>query len=302
MAKAGLAKAHEDFKFIRDGHEEMPMHIAMENFSDSFETAELHGEQAMPAKRELSITYGGPALGKLYYEVKGQRNNKLNGMALRKQLDQWVEYGTMEADVADALKNLQGNQEKWLDLSDKYFVLLGAASAMGPLNLLLSLGANVVCVARPNALKGIFERAKNSPGKIFFPVKKGVDWKGMLAKGDMAGLSKVSGCDLLTETPEIANWITSVAAGKPLTIGNYTYLDGALHVQIAVACDCIISKLCKVRPDTSIAFLGTPTDAHVVTSDAAAVAESNYRKAPLWHKYEWRKLLRRRNILHDTAV
>merc|ERR1712217_477530 len=98
----------------------------------------------------------------------------------------------------------------------------------------------------------------------------------------MAGLSKVSGCDLLTETPEIANWIVSVATGKPLTIGNYTYLDGALHLQIAVACDCIIEKVCKARPDTSIAFLGTPTDAHVVTTEAAAAANAAYEKAPLW--------------------
>jgi hypothetical protein len=41
------------------------------------------------------------------------------------------------------------------DLSDKYFVLLGAGSAMGPLLLLLSLGANVVAVDldRPNIWK-----------------------------------------------------------------------------------------------------------------------------------------------------
>merc|ERR1719277_779155 len=236
----------------------------------------------MPTKRELSINYGGPTFGKAYYKFRNQRNTNLKGMALRKQLDEWVEYGTMEADVADALKTLQMNQDKWLDLSDMYFVLLGAASAMGPLSFLLSHGANVVAVARPNALKGILRKAKNSPGRVLFPVRKGTNWKALVAAGDMEGLSKVSGCDLLTQTPEIAAWVAGVAPGKQLTIGNYTYLDGASHVQIAVACDCIMEKLCRARRDTAVAFLGTPTDAHVVTKEAAAAADEAHKQAPLW--------------------
>merc|ERR1719277_1244691 len=236
----------------------------------------------MPTKRELSINYGGPTFGKAYYKFRNQRNTNLKGMALRKQLDEWVEYGTMEADVADALKTLQMNQDKWLDLSDMYFVLLGAASAMGPLSFLLSHGANVVAVARPNALKGILRKAKNSPGRVLFPVRKGTDWKALVAAGDMEGLSKVSGCDLMTQTPEIAAWVAGVAPGKQLTIGNYTYLDGASHVQIAVACDCIMEKLCRARRDTAVAFLGTPTDAHVVTKEAAAAADEAHKQAPLW--------------------
>merc|ERR1712190_122047 len=120
----------------------------------------------------------------------------------------------MEADVAKALKTLQLEQEQWLDLSDMYFVLLGAASAMGPLSFLLSLGANVIAVARPGALRGIMQRAQDSPGRLLFPVRKGSDWKGLLAAGDFEGLSKLSGCDLLTQPPEIASWVAGVAPGK----------------------------------------------------------------------------------------
>ena len=249
MARAGLQAAQETFTFIREGHPEMPMKVAMEKLAtDAFETAELQGDQPRPGKQELSLSYGG-MLGRPYYQFKRQRTKQLVGMDLRKQLDQWVEWGTMEADVAEALKTLQMNQDKWLDLSDMYFVLLGAASAMGPLSFLLSHGANVVAVARPNALKGILRKAKNSPGRVLFPVRKGTDWKALVAAGDMEGLSKVSGCDLMTQTPEIAAWVAGVAPGKQLTIGNYTYLDGASHVQIAVACDCIMEKLCKARKD-----------------------------------------------------
>merc|ERR1719277_973523 len=139
----------------------------------------------MPTKRELSINYGGPTFGKAYYKFRNQRNTNLKGMALRKQLDEWVEYGTLEADVADALKTLQMNQDEWLDLSGMYFVLLGAASAMGPLSFLLSLGANVIAVARPKALQTILRQARRSPGRVLFPVKRGSEWKDLLAQGDL---------------------------------------------------------------------------------------------------------------------
>jgi len=217
----------------------------------------------------------------------------ISGIELRQQLDAWVEYGSIEKDVADALKSLQLNQDKWLDLSDTYFVLLGAASAMGPLNFLLSLGANVVAVARSGALKDILRKAKDSPGKLIFPVKKGFDWHALAQAGDFDGLSKISGCDLLKEPPEIANWLTTVAPGKRLCIGNYTYLDGAAHVQIAVACDVIMEKLCNARASTALAFLPTPTDALVVTEESATVAREAHKHAPLWCKaYEALGLLK----------
>jgi len=163
-----------------------------------------------------------------------------------------------------------------------YFVLLGAASAMGPLEFLLQLGANVVAVARPRALKGIFEKVKNSPGKLLFPVKKGSNWRTLMQDDNIEALSKISGCDLLKEPPEIANWLTTVAPGKKLCIGNYTYLDGAAHVQIAVACDAIMQRVCKMRADTALAFLPTPTDALVVTDESAHAAQAAYRECPVW--------------------
>mmetsp|Transcript_128340 Transcript_128340/g.411294 ORF Transcript_128340/g.411294 Transcript_128340/m.411294 type:complete len:776 (-) Transcript_128340:630-2957(-) len=304
MARAGLESAQESFQFIRDGHEEMSMKVAMEKLgTNPFDSAEVCGVKDAPSKRELSLTYGAPMLGAPYYKFKAQRNTKITGMDLRKQLDKWGEYGTVEQDVVDALKTLQGKQDEWLDLSDMYFVLLGAASAMGPLHFLLSLGANVIAIARPKALMGILKQAKNGPGKVIFPVAKGTDWKGLLAKGDYDALAKVSGCDLMTQTPEIAAWVAAVAPGKRLTIGNYTYLDGALHVQVAVACDCIMQRLCKERKDTALAFLGTPTDAHVVTKEAAAAAIEAHKTAPVWMKiWEGVGVLKRNKALTSNGI
>jgi hypothetical protein len=48
----------------------------------------------------------------------------------------------------------------------------------------------------------------------------------------------------------------SVAPGKRMVIGNYTYLDSDLHVKLSLAADAIIGGLCKARPDTGVAFLG----------------------------------------------
>ena len=62
--------------------------------------------------------------------------------------------------------------------------------------------------------------------------------------------------------------LETVCPGAQLTVGNYTYLDGALHVQLALACDAIMQRLCAARADTALAFLCTPTDNHVITADA----------------------------------
>lgn len=79
-------------------------------------------------------------------------------------------------------------------------------------------------------------------------------------------MAKNSGCNLFTQTPEICNWVKSVEPGKPLIIGGYAYLDGALHVKVAMAMDAIMEGVCAVRKDTALAFLCTPTDCHMIPS------------------------------------
>ena len=51
-----------------------------------------------------------------------------------------------------------------------------------------------------------------------------------------------------------------------------SYLDGALFVRIAVAMDAIAQALVARRPSTTLAFLGTPTDCHLVPATARAAA------------------------------
>ncbi len=60
-----------------------------------------------------------------------------------------------------------------MDLSQHYFVLLGAGSAMGPLPLLLALGANVyaVDIDRPGVWSKLIGMARASSGEFTFPVR-----------------------------------------------------------------------------------------------------------------------------------
>ena len=205
-------------------------------------------------------------------------------MALKEQLTKWVEYGTIEPSAAEAISTVNANRD-WLDLSDQYFVLLGATSAMGPLHFLLKHGANIVAVDlnRDFIWKKLFTAVRNSPGTLIFPVERGL--KGIDSMSDDE-LAKKSGCDLLSKTPEIANWILGCKEleKKALTIGNYTYLDGALHVQLSLACDSIIKRICDERKDTAIAFLCTPTDDHVVPKEAYLAAKESLksRGPPTW--------------------
>ena len=54
------------------------------------------------------------------------------------------------------------------------FVLLGAGSAMGPFEVLMSLGANVIAIDLDRSFiwKRLIERARNSSGSITFPMSK----------------------------------------------------------------------------------------------------------------------------------
>lgn len=78
--------------------------------------------------------------------------------------------------------------------------------------------------------------------------------------------------------------MSKVCPQKKVTVGNYTYLDGALHVQLSLACDAIISKLAEKRSDLALAFLCTPTDIHCVPKAAHDAMKQNLKSAPFWQK------------------
>lgn len=258
-AAAGLNWLHQNFEFVRDG-KTMPLAEAMTAFKSTFKTGTIKGEKPKSAAgASLKIPYKG---------------KMLEGEALQRQVERWVAYGTIEPSAGEAILAVMRNSE-WRDLSGKHFVLLGASSAMGPLKLLLELGASVVAIDidRPRVWSGLLKLARASSGTLTFPLS--ADQSSLKTDADLAA---AAGCNLLTQTPEILDWLKSVHPRELLVVGAYAYLDGELHVRVSLAMDAIIKGLVEdsTRPSVTPAYLCTPTDIHVITKEAHDAAVRNF--------------------------
>jgi hypothetical protein len=265
-AKAGLNYLHDNFEFIR-GDKTMKLSEAMKNIQGNFHTGFIKGKKSK-TENELVIPYKG---------------KQLKGKELQKQIERWVSYGTIEPDAGEAILQVINNPS-WCDLSDKYFVLLGAGAAMGPFEVLMSLGANIIAVDLdlPRIWKRLITIAQESSGTITFPLKK--PQSEIDTSNNFEEIFANAGSNLSKQTPEINNWLQSLYPDKSLTIGCYVYLNGEDHVKVALACDAIMKQMSENRR-SALAFLCTPTDAHVITTDARRAAIANLKS------YRWINLL-----------
>lgn len=259
IAQAGLDKAYDIFEFVGKDGSAVSFREAMEaKNSEKFFTGVVKGEGTVKADG-MEVPYKGKIL---------------KGQALKDQVKAWVDYGTIEPSAGEAIIGCVDNPS-WVDLSDRYFVLLGAGSAMGPLHVLLALGANVIAVDldRPFIWKRLIGLAKNSTGTMTFPLKK--DQSSLKTDDD---LYENAGCNLFTHTPLIRDWLMDLYPGKKFTVGSYAYLNGALHVQVSLAMDGITKYLSEKRPGTSLAYLCTPTDLHLVPKEAWEASVANFKE------------------------
>lgn len=240
MAERGLAASYEGFVFHRDGMS-LPLKQAMDiHVGEFFHTAVIEGR----APRQL----------RLNIQHKGKR---LQGASLQQQIKQWIERGIIEAEHGrDVLQTLDDPHA--LDLSAHTFVLLGAGSEVGPIKILLALGATVVAIARnkPDNWKRLIKLAQESSGRLVIPCTLDPENK------SPDEIAHFAGADLLTHTPEIAHWLAGFQ--QPLNIGSYAYLDGAKHVQVVMAMDAITQYLLQRRNDITLSYLLTPSDVYCV--------------------------------------
>lgn len=282
VAEAGLAKAYETFQFV-DGDVANATSFAKamaSTGSNPFHTGFIQGE-APKNTNVLEVPYKGKTL---------------SGQSLKDQVDKWVNYGTIEKSAGDAIKNCV-DRPGYLDLSDRYFVLLGAGSAMGPFLVLMALGANVIAVDLDRA--GIWKRlltiAKKSSGTMTFPLKAPQS-----SYSNEDELYAASGCNLFTDTPRIRDWVISLYPGKKISVGSYAYLNGALHVQVSLAMDAICKDLSEKR-QASLSYLCTPTDLHVITKEAHEASAQEYKTFSSKPYCMFMKLLGRR-FLRKNAM
>ena len=123
-----------------------------------------------------------------------------------------------------------------------------------------------------------------------------VDSTSRATNRDRDALAEAAGCDLMMEPREIGAWLQEWVKTLPkkarVCIGNYTYLDGALHVKLALCADYLIQTVLEASKSLSkpaaCACLCTPTVAHLVPSDVAQAASGDFggrlRKAFGWEK------------------
>lgn len=255
IASAGLASAHRRFQFARNG-----------------ELSSL--ESALHASARLgTATIRGRSAGETGFSVP-YRGQRLFDGDLRRQLDQWVLAGTAEPEFAASLHLLLDNPD-WLDLTDLEFAVLGAGAEMAPTRSLLRWGATVHAVDLPQAATWtrLIAIARATSGTLHIPLAPSEDDHLVVHPDEDHVIAELAGVDLLTDTPEIAQWLARDDA--PLTLGSYAYADGAKHVRLSVAVDVIVEAIRASGRQLQLAYLSSPTDVYLVPN--AAVDESQRR-------------------------
>jgi hypothetical protein len=255
----GLMSVHHRFRYRRGG-EDLPLVAAVEP----------DGEPALHTVTVEGIQRGGPDVLSVPY-----RGGRLVADDLAAQLDRWLAAGTAEPSFAAAVRAVQA-EPGWLDLRDVTVVVLGAGAQMGPLVSLLDWGARVVAVDLPDPRiwARIIRLARAGAGRLSVPVSRPLP-----ATAADDEIAAVAGVDLVARTPQLAAWLAGIEG--PFTLGSYVYAEGAAHVRASVAVDAVTAALLPARPEVSLAFLATPTDAFAVPAEVVQESRRRYAERTL---------------------
>jgi hypothetical protein len=282
IAKEGLAEAYKQFRYVDDANgDARPLHETMAEVtitSPSFGSGIVRGK--LPCKQP---TLQVPYKGKL-----------LEGSELSAQCTKWREAGVMEPSADTALQSLATDDSKqpWVNLSGRHFVILGAGSQMGPTETLLKLGATVHAIdipGRPLLWKKLLAKVINTCGTLIFPIvsaESGTE-RVFESETELEEASQLAGVNALEQPKELAAWVSTQAPGMPITIGCYTYLDGADFVRVAMACDAVEATACRLRPaaEVSLAFLNSPTECFLMPPEAQEMASARWQgRYSIWEQ------------------
>ena len=99
----------------------------------------------------------------------------------------------------------------------------------GPVLPLLNMGFTVVCVARNGTkLTTMMRKMDKLAGELVVPLSKPLAECG----SSPDALFAAAGADLLTQTPELIEWISALFPEKTLVIDSLAYLDGEAGVSL----------------------------------------------------------------------
>ena len=189
------------------------------------------------------------------------RGSVLEGERLRGQLAAWVDAGVVEPSFAAAVGEVVDHPE-WLDAGGHRVMLVGAGAEMGPLETLLSWGADVMAVDLPRSKAWRYKKAMahRGSGTLTFPVDEDGE----------------EGADVVHQPGQVLEWVRRERGEAPLAIGMHAYADSGVHVRVSAAVDALMSRLTGDDPRAALAWLATPTDAFVVPPEVVAEARSRW--------------------------
>jgi len=285
-AKAGLAWMYDNFEHVdAEGSAPRKFKDMLAAEKGSYTTGVVKGAPKAKGSLPFVVPYDGGWSPSRAQPPPMPRSGK-TGDAIKALAGKWVGNGIIEPDAGVALNWTVDYFDSGKNLNDCYFVLIGAGSAMGPCSKLLEMGGNVVAIDIPGkwgeraaaTWTRLFGLAAASPGgSLIYPIDP--------ANAALDPAERTAGADLMAEPGKIANWLvqwqSTLPKGAKVCVGNYTYLDGDLHVKLALCADACIAALQKARPETAVAFLCTPTDIHACTRASHSAAKV---AAAFWHK------------------
>lgn len=254
IAQQGLETAKSLFNFNR-AEQSQTLTSAMANIKDQpFESFILKGT-------------GSSTIEPWFIPYHGK---KLQGEALLQQIELWEQQQVIEPSHAKALRLLNQHPE-WFDLSKRTMVLFGAGSEAGPLSWLAKWRANIVAIDLPHP--AIWE-------KITKVIEKGNAT--LIAPQIKVADKQQLGANLLTQTPEIANWLNTFS--ETLDLAGIAYLDGEKHVRVSIAMISIMEQVSQHKPDSSIMFMLTPTDIYAIPKAVVHSIQDKIKQRPIVEK------------------
>lgn len=244
IAQAGLTQAQQSFEFFRDG-KSYPLH-------------DLMNIPAIAALHRFEIKGQSPEEPEWYIPYLGQQ---LRGQALLDQIEIWLSKGIIEPSHANALRLVHAHPE-WLDLSKRHMVLLGAGSEAGPLKWLAKWKANIIALDLPNpkVWQRIIDIIQQGNATLIAPSLNVID-----PQTTPTQVIDQLGVNLLTQTPEISQWLAEQP--EQLDLAAIAYLDGEKHVRVSMAMDSIMHYVSQQKSDTSLMYMCTPTDVYAIPAE-----------------------------------
>jgi hypothetical protein len=194
----------------------------------------------------------------------------LYGLEACAQVDAWHKYGVMETSASVLAKTTLTNSNLSSPMSNKRFVLLGCTSELGPAkSLLLIPGATILGIARGGKkLDALLDYARyNAPDDTTF-------------------LYNPKGADLMSEGPQIAQWILDQTSPEnELVIVPLAQLEEEADVRVAVAMDLIIQRIFRQREKSTLCQYMSPASVMVLPPMAATNAQKRLEERPTWEKW-----------------